>query len=54
MTKMLAEMTGAELAQVLSEMADRVAKTVHANQVVVEKLRQAALELESKRKNPNA
>lgn len=50
MNKMLAEMTGEELAEVLREMADIVQETVATNQVVVNQLRDAALELESKRK----
>jgi hypothetical protein len=48
-TKMLSEMTGEELAGVLSEMADRVSETVKSNQATVEQLRKAAMELESKR-----
>ena len=48
-TKMLHEMNGEELAEVLREMADHVQATVTANETVVAKLRQAALELESKR-----
>lgn len=50
MSKLLAEMTGEELAQVLTEMADRVQETVASNRSVVERLRKLAAELEAKRR----
>lgn len=54
MNKMLSEMTGEELAEVLREMADRVQETVNANETIVERLRETARDLESRRQEPNA
>lgn len=52
---MLKEMSGAELAEVLTEMANRVQDTVNSNKTVVEKLREEAMKLEQLRKGrPNA
>lgn len=50
MNKMLKEMSGQELAEVLKEMADRVQETVASNQTVIEKLREEAVKLESQRR----
>lgn len=54
MTRLLADMTGEELAEVLREMAERVQSTMDVNREVIKKLREAAEELESKRKEDNA
>lgn len=56
MNKMLREMSGQELAEVLKEMADRVSETVASNQSVIERLREEAMKLEAQRRdsNPNA
>ena len=55
MNKMLGEMSGQELAEVLKEMANRVQETVNNNKSVVDKLREEAMKLEQSRKdNPHA
>ena len=46
MNKLLSEMSGTEIAEFLSEMADRLQHTMQSNRVVIDKLRDAAEELE--------
>ena len=54
MTKLLIDMSGEELAEVLKEMAARVQATMDVNKDVIQKLKDVAAELESKRKGDNA
>lgn len=50
-TKLLAEMSGEELAEVLKAAADRLHETLDINRDVIDQLRKAAEELEAKREN---
>lgn len=49
MTKLLAEMNGEELAEVLKAAADRLHETLDINRDVIGQLRRAAEELEARR-----